>query len=167
MRSDASRLLDAMEAYARLGHTLRFSPLGQDRFWQNLPLTMPQVRALGLIASVGPVGPSGRELAALLGVGPSAITPLVDRLVEHGLVTRQEDPLDRRILRMRATPKGMEMLERLANVRREVLAEIVARIDPADFPVVEHALEILTRAVERLANEQHAEAGRTAATATT
>jgi len=67
--------------------------------WSDCPMTMPQLRALSLIVAT-PHGLSSRELASLLGVGASAITPLVDRLVEHGFVRRLEDPHDRRIARL-------------------------------------------------------------------
>ena len=51
--------------------------------WAECPMTVPQLRALSLIAAA-PTGLSSRELASLLGVGASAVTPLVDRLVDHG-----------------------------------------------------------------------------------
>jgi DNA-binding MarR family transcriptional regulator len=143
-----------MEAYARLAQTLRFSPLAQGGFLADLPLTLPQLKALGVIACAGAPGRSGRELASLLGVGPSAITPLVDRLVEHSFVSRHEDPIDRRILRVRATPDGVNVLERMASVHRGVLTEVVNRIDPADLPTIERALTILIQAVTKLASEQ-------------
>src|SRR5918992_1908251 len=131
------RVVDAMEAYARMASTLRFSPLGHGQFLDDVPLTVPQMKALGLIACAGPVGHSGRELASRLGVGPSAVTPVVDRLVEHGFVSRHEDPVDRRILRVRATPGGIDALERVASLRREMLAEIVNQVDAEDLPHIE------------------------------
>ena len=158
MSDAAQRVVDAVEGYTRLGHIFRFSPKSQEGFWTDLPLTLPQMRALGLIACAGPNGRSGRDLATRLGVGPSAVTPLVDRLVEHGYVSRHEDLLDRRIQRLRATTDGLELLHRMASVRREVLADIVERIAPADLPVVEQGLKILTDAVQRLLDEQQSAA---------
>src|SRR5438105_13907527 len=70
--------------------------------WSDCPWTMSQLRALSLIVAAQH-GLSSRELATLLGVGASAITPLVDRLVEHGFVRRLEDQHDRRIARLYAT----------------------------------------------------------------
>src|SRR4051794_24399886 len=64
--------------------------------WHECPMTMPQLRALSVIAA-HQRGLSSRELAASLGVGASAVTPLVDRLVERGFAQRLEDPHDRRI----------------------------------------------------------------------
>jgi len=152
--NDVARVVDAMVAYSRLAQTLRFAPFAQASFLADLPLTLPQLKALGLIACADFRGRSGRELATLLGVGPSAITPLVDRLVEHGFVSRQEDPIDRRVLRVRATPEGVHVLERMASIQHEVLAEIVKRIDFDDLPLVERALAVLTDAVNKLAAEQ-------------
>jgi DNA-binding MarR family transcriptional regulator len=151
---DVARVVEAMHAYGRLAQTLRFSPLAQGSFLSDLPLTLPQLRTLGIIACAGATGRSGRELASLLGVGPSAITPLVDRLVEHGFANRHEDPIDRRILRVRATPQGVQVLERVANVHHEALAEIVKRIHPDDLQIVERSLVILSEAVSKVLAEQ-------------
>src|SRR5258707_572243 len=73
--------------------------------WSECPMTMPQLRALSLIAA-SQRGLSSRELAAMLAVGASAVTPLVDRLVERGFARRTEDPHDRRIARLDATELG-------------------------------------------------------------
>ena len=67
--------------------------------WNEVNVTLPQIRVLGLLAGHAE-GLSGRALASLLGVGPSAVTPLVDRLVDHGYVRREEDRQDRRITRL-------------------------------------------------------------------
>jgi DNA-binding MarR family transcriptional regulator len=139
-----------MAAYGRLAHALRLSRIGHGSFWHELQLTLPQLKALGVIAASGPNGRSGRGLAEALGVGPSAVTPLVDKLVEHGYASRHEDPLDRRILRVRATPNGHALLERLNTGQREELAQIVACIEPSQLPLVERAVAILTDAVQHV-----------------
>jgi len=69
--------------------------------WSDLDLTMAQLKAL--IAITGTGGLTGRDLAERLGIGPSAVTPLVDRLVAHGYVRREEDATDRRITWARPT----------------------------------------------------------------
>jgi DNA-binding MarR family transcriptional regulator len=47
-----------------------------------------------------------RELATQLGVGESAATAVVDRLVRQGLVVRCDDPVDRRVVRLTLSPTG-------------------------------------------------------------
>jgi DNA-binding MarR family transcriptional regulator len=54
---------------------------------------------------------SRRQLADRLHCDPSNITFLVDRLEERGLVSRQEDPTDRRVKAVRLTSKGIGVRE--------------------------------------------------------
>jgi DNA-binding MarR family transcriptional regulator len=147
--SSTQRVVEAMARYGRLAHALRLARLTQPSFWADLHLTLPQLKTLGMIAAGGVAGRSGRDLAAALGVGPSAVTPLVDRLVEHGYATRHEDAVDRRVLRVRVTPGGLALLERLDTGQTEELTAIVSRIDPAHLPLIERALSILTDAAEQ------------------
>ncbi len=39
------------------------------------------------------------------------MTPIIDRLVEHGLVNKFPDPKDRRILRVELTDKAFELFD--------------------------------------------------------
>jgi DNA-binding MarR family transcriptional regulator len=94
-------------------------------------------------------GLSGRALASLLGVGPSAVTPLVDRLVDHGLVRREEDRADRRITRLLLTQAGLSVLQQMSAGRREVLAEVLQRLEPEELAIVERAFELVTLGIER------------------
>ena len=55
-------------------------------------VTLPQYRALVVLASRGPQRPTG--LADALGVHPSTITRLCDRLVGKRLVQRGESPAE-------------------------------------------------------------------------
>ena len=149
----AQRVVEAMARYGHLVHALRIARLGSSAFWVDLPLTLPQLKALGVITSAGPAGRSGRGLAEILGVGPSAITPLVDKLVDHGYVSRHEDPVDRRILRVRTTPAGLALLEKLNTTQLDELARVVERIDPSQLPIVEEALGILASASQLVLDE--------------
>jgi MarR family transcriptional regulator, organic hydroperoxide resistance regulator len=116
--------------------------------WSQLSITLPQLRALGLLSS-SEHGMSGRELATALGVGPSAVTPLVDRLVEHGYVRREEDRLDRRITRLLLTEAGMALLQRMTAGRREQMADLLRHLDAEELAVVDRAFELLGLAAER------------------
>lgn len=117
--------------------------------WYACPMTMPQLRALSLIAP-SQRGLSSRELAAMLGVGASAITPLVDRLVEHGFARRTDDPRDRRIARLEATENGLALLERMGAGQDEVIRDILVNLGPAELQTVCTAFEVLRAGVQRL-----------------
>jgi DNA-binding MarR family transcriptional regulator len=118
--------------------------------WQEPQMTLPQLRALSTIAA-SQRGLSHRELAATLSVGASAITPLVDRLVERGFVQRDEDPHDRRIARLHATESGALALERLHAIQTDLMRSIFAQLSAAELQTVGTALDVLRVALERSA----------------
>ncbi|MBN1689489.1 MAG: MarR family transcriptional regulator [Dehalococcoidia bacterium] len=62
----------------------------------------PQVHILFYISGK-PQGVSVKDLAGTLGVTPGAVSQFVDALVEKGLLNREEDPDDRRLLRIKLT----------------------------------------------------------------
>ena len=84
--------------------------------WIDSGLTIPQLKSLFFIASKGST--SFRRLAEALGVTPPNVTGIIDRLVEQGLVSRTENPEDRRIMLLQATDKGRNIL---ANLRESGL----------------------------------------------
>lgn len=47
-----------------------------------------------------------KDIAEMLGISSSAATQLVDGLVRRGYVVRQDDPKDRRSVRLELSPKG-------------------------------------------------------------
>ncbi|WP_371496909.1 MarR family transcriptional regulator [Kitasatospora sp. NBC_00374] len=87
-------------------------------------LTGAQAKVLALL-SRGPM--PMRHIAQTLACEPSNITGIVDRLETRGFVTRQADPLDRRVKRVAATEAGGQATEELReslNFAREPLAAL-------------------------------------------
>jgi len=109
--------------------------------WCAVDLTMPQLKTLLLADS--PAGVSHGEIARGLGVGVSTVTGIVDRLVEHGLVERHTAPEDRRLSRVRITPAGGDLLDRLWASRAERLGQIIAELSPDDRAALHSALQHL------------------------
>lgn len=122
--------------------------LGQSQPWIENNVTIPQLKAVGLLGA-RPAGLSGRELASLLGVGPSAVTPLVDRLVEHGWARRQEDRADRRITRLFITPEGQGLLDRMVAGQRELIANALRHLDPSELEAVARGIDAVHRGIRR------------------
>ncbi len=86
---------------------------------QELGLTGPQFQMLGLIARKQVCNVS--YLADKLEVKPSAITVMIDRLVQNGYVHRRHDEQDRRAVLLSVTERGAEVLEEAKKKSREVL----------------------------------------------
>lgn len=70
------------------------------------------------------------SLAAREGVTQPAMTQLAARLQDAGLVTRDPDPADGRVVRVRITGEGQVMLARRRQARAERLAGILPRLSP-------------------------------------
>lgn len=80
-------------------------------------LTFAQARALRVLISAGDPMRIG-DLAAKLEIVPRSATTMVDGLEEAGFVTREMDRDDRRSILVAPTPKGQELISRLAEQRR-------------------------------------------------
>lgn len=123
----------------------------RERSWLTIDLTMPQLKALMCVAHNNSA-PSGL-IARRLGVGLSTITGIVDRLAEQDLVTRQEDPEDRRITRVRPTARGKALVDDLLQYRNEVITALLSRLDAHQLEVVESAFTYLANAATQAAEE--------------
>jgi DNA-binding MarR family transcriptional regulator len=69
------------------------------------------------------------RLAEILDVSLSSATGIVDRMEERGIVDRIRVPDDRRIVLVRITDHGREVLRRTDLIKEDLMAEIVRRLD--------------------------------------
>lgn len=65
-----------------------------------------------------------KDIAEKMEMSSSAATQLVDGLVQTGLVIRQEDPKDRRLVKLELSPKGRKHLATTKKKRIAEMAEI-------------------------------------------
>ena len=103
-------------------------------------------------------GLSQKELAELVEVEPITIARLIDRLEQHGMVERRDDPHDRRIWRLHLRDKALPVLRDLAMERAEILQTVSAGISADDLNLINTALcrmkatvvaELRARPIER------------------
>lgn len=76
----------------------------------------------------GPQGPTIGEVAGYLFLRHHSVVGLVDRAVRAGLVERQEDALDRRVVRLRLTPQGAGVLQALTELHVEEIKRLAPRV---------------------------------------
>jgi DNA-binding MarR family transcriptional regulator len=107
-------------------------------------VTLPQFRLLAVLADLGPV-PSG-QAARALGLDPSTVTRLADRLVAAGHVIRGTNPRHRGVVTLELTASGRGLVAAADTWRRRELAQIMARLAPAEQAAVTGALGMLVRA---------------------
>ncbi|HTU04409.1 MAG TPA: MarR family transcriptional regulator [Trebonia sp.] len=107
-------------------------------------VTLPQLRLLAVLADLGPV-PTG-QAARTLGLGPSTVTRLADRMVTAGHVARGNDPRHRGVVTLELTASGRDLVAAADAWRRRELAQLMARLTPAERQTVTAALGLLVRA---------------------
>ncbi|NQX70692.1 MarR family transcriptional regulator [Paenibacillus alba] len=104
-------------------------------------LTRPQLFLLFMIAKEGM--PKQSHLAEKMGVKPSAITVMIDRLVQSGHVIRRHHETDRRIVLVEVTDTGKAIIKMTENVQRDVIARGLSELSPEDRHVLVNAFEKL------------------------
>ena len=94
-------------------------------------------------------------LATREGVTQPAMTQLIARLQDAGLVGRAADPADGRVAQIRLTDDGRATLARRRAVRADRLAELLAGLTPGE----RDALAAAVPAMDALANARRVGAG--------
>lgn len=112
-------------------------------------LTMQQVRVLGQI--VKKPGIAGHELGELMQISAPTASGLIDRLVEKGLVTRFDDPDDRRVRRLRPTADGIDVIRQMDSMFGRALGVTIKLLTPDDLKVLREGSLLMLRAMDRAA----------------
>lgn len=112
-------------------------------------ITLPQFLVLGFLNEKAEARMT--DLAQFMKVTTAAMTGIVDRLVRDGYVSRLYDPQDRRIIRIKITSKGSELVKRINHQRRRMVIDIFGKISEAER---QDYLRILTRIHDILTKEQ-------------
>jgi len=89
-------------------------------------ITLPQFFVLNHLDKHGES--KMNELAKVMDVTTAAATGIVDRLVRYGYIMRVYDPNDRRVINVRLTQKGADLVKRIGRQRIEVTREVFGKI---------------------------------------
>lgn len=112
---------------------------------KQLGLTGPQMHMLHLIAKKETSNVS--QLAEQLEVKPSAITVMIDRLLQSGFVNRHHDERDRRVVLISMTDKGKEVLELAKQKSKQVVVRYMSQMDVKEVEQLAALHEKLARIV--------------------
>jgi DNA-binding MarR family transcriptional regulator len=109
-------------------------------------ISMTQLHVMHLIDHHGEMPMS--RLAEMLDVSLSNGTGLIDRVEERGFVERIRVPSDRRMVMVRLTPVGRQMLDEIETVREQILRRVLDKLDEKQLAGVATAMADLREAVE-------------------
>jgi len=73
-----------------------------------------------------------QELGSTMGIDPSTMVALIDKLESEGLAKRRPDPRDRRARQVSITPKGRRLLERARKMAFEAEDEVLRGLTAAE-----------------------------------
>ncbi len=112
-------------------------------------VSIQQYRTLVVLAQRGAQRPV--DLAATLGVDPSTVTRLCDRLERKGMISRVRDGADRREVRLRLSARGAALVRSVTRRRREEIRRILEALSPAQRGALVDALGSFSAAAGEVA----------------
>ena len=111
-RSRPARSREAL-AYLVLQKTADALARGFAELFKSADLSGTQYNVLRILRGAGPEGASCREVGDRMVTRDPDITRLLDRLEKRGLISRVREVTDRRVVRVRITQEGLDLLEAL------------------------------------------------------
>lgn len=138
---------EKIDRFAELSHEISLhmhAEIASD--WPEHELSMAQFKALVLLGS-------GRQrmgdLSRALGISLSSTTNLVDRLESKGLLQRDHDRDDRRVVTCELTSEGRSTVSRFWSVGRQRIHDLTDQLSDDEFDLVISALELLSNSWKR------------------
>lgn len=118
----------------------------------KLDLTSSQVKVL--VSFYGRDHYTMTELSRAHGVSVSTMTSMIDRLLHNGLIERQRDDEDRRVVKVRLSSQGKKIVDYVMKVRRRELERFLSELTDEEIYTfvrsIENVAVMLSQAKEKL-----------------
>jgi DNA-binding MarR family transcriptional regulator len=114
---------------------------GVERLLKEQRLSPAQYNVLRILRGAGPPGLSCREIAERMITRDPDMTRLLDRMEKRGVVARERQQIDRRVVTTRVTPAGLKLLKALDNPVRDYHRRCFRHIPPARLKALAQLLE--------------------------
>ncbi len=109
-------------------------------------ITGPQLWALKTISQNGSL--SQTELSAKMYLHPSTMTGVADRLEKKGYVARDRNDTDRRVVKVRLTPKGKALVKKAPNPIQGKMIYGLRNLRKKDLDSIRDSLQTLVALME-------------------
>lgn len=97
------------------------------------------------------------RLAAAADLTPASTTQMLDLLEKRGMVVRERDPVDRRVVVAALTPEGRRLTAERRVQFRGLWEEVLGDLSEAEFATGVEVLERVARVLDTLAERKDAE----------
>jgi DNA-binding MarR family transcriptional regulator len=121
--------------------------LGQEaeQLTRTANLTGTQYNVLRILRGAGPEGLACRGIGERMITHDPDITRLLDRMEKHGLITRERQKDDRRVVKTRITPHGLQLLKPLDQPMRDLHRRQFRHMADARLKTLSDLLEEIRR----------------------
>ena len=116
--------------------------------WLHLDLTMSQLKVVLLLFVSGPTRMS--VIASELGVSLATASGVVERLVERGILLREGEAGDRRVVLCRLSDEGEMLIDNLWQLSRDQVGELMRVMAPSKLLIIVEMLQALLEAGEAM-----------------
>ncbi|UBV41648.1 MarR family transcriptional regulator [Deinococcus taeanensis] len=133
----------ALDAYVKLWRASHAVEVSANRHLAQHDLTISQFGVIEALYHLGPL--SQRQLADKILRSSGNLTMVIDNLERDGLVKRERDELDRRVMRVSLTPAGQSLIERVLPRHVEGIRDVFSVLNDEELA----QLSVLTRKLGR------------------
>ena len=144
---DTKLVLSAMSAFSE-AYTNACKPICRE-------LGLPQM-AFDILMFLGnnPDCSTAKEISRYRGFKENIISVNVNKLVNEGYLRRQEDPLDRRKVRLFCTEKASEIIRRGRQVQERFIRQMLEGLTPEQLQIHKNCLETIARNAKKQLEEK-------------
>ncbi|MBU4376265.1 MAG: MarR family transcriptional regulator [Candidatus Omnitrophica bacterium] len=118
----------------------------QTKEFYKTKITIPQFGILDYLSREGELKMT--DISKMLNVTTAAVTGIVDKLVRYGYVMRKPDTEDRRIIKVKITAKGNDIVRKMIEHRRQMIINMFDKISEKEreeyLGILNHIKEHLT-----------------------
>jgi DNA-binding MarR family transcriptional regulator len=118
----------------------------------KIELTSSQIKVLATFTERESYSMS--ELSQMLSVTLPTMTAMIDRLIQSGLVKRERDERDRRVVLVRLTGDGKKVISNLMEIRKQEIEKVLRTLEQEEVEVfldsIESVAQLLTKARTRV-----------------
>lgn len=157
-QDEEQALSAALSAYVKLSRAAQAMEVAAHRHLAGHNLTISQFGVLEAILHLGPL--SQRQLAQKILRSSGNLTMVIDNLERDGLVRRERDPNDRRVMIVSLTPAGEALVQEIMPQHARGIAELFSVLSDQERAQLAHLTRKLgLHARERLEREVSRKSG--------
>ncbi|MEN8077880.1 MarR family transcriptional regulator [Clostridioides difficile] len=144
---DTSNLNDISENLYMLLLSLNKHIFNPHTLTKKFNVPHSHIKVLFFLIHHGPTSIS--KMAKELCISKPNMTPVIDKLVEDGFVTRDYDPNDRRVILIQSTDKALDFLKEGKEYIKENIREKVSTLNNDDINILSSSIDDLISIIKK------------------